>query len=92
MPPTFGTRICVKCQRAMKPEVNGIYAIEYIDKELTEAYRIWQVDLWACPVCHYHLISGFGDKPLNHNGEVDFEDRMKAIQATAESGLIFKFY
>lgn len=40
-------------------------------------YKIWQVDLWACPICEYSIMIGSGRQPLREHYQQDFQEMHK---------------
>ena len=49
--------VCVKCNREMKPERNGVGCLDMTD---FSPYAVWDSDLWKCPTCGYEILVGFG--------------------------------
>ena len=83
--PTFGNYICAKCKRTLKPEKNGITAVEL--KEDGSPYKRWSADLLKCPICGFELISGFGNSPIHH-----FEKNCeKEIENAKKDGTYYEF-
>ena len=60
--------VCVKCNREMSPERNGVGCLDIAD---FGADAVWDSDLWKCPTCGYEILVGFGQKAIayHHQGE-----------------------
>jgi len=67
--------VCVPCGLAMKPEQNGVLAVETKDKEKQEEYRIWEADKWKCPGCGHTVLHGFANT-ATYPHEKDYEGRL----------------
>ena len=67
--------VCVPCGLAMKPEDNGVRAVETKDKEKQEEYRIWSADKWKCPGCGHEVLSGYGDRATYPSDE-DYDEKL----------------
>ena len=65
---TYHKPVCVKCQREMRPERNGVGCLDIAD---FGPYAIWDSDLWKCPTCGYEIIVGFAQQAIayHHQGE-----------------------
>ena len=85
--PTFGNHVCGKCSRTLKPEKNGITAVELLKDG--SPYKIWSADLLKCPICGFELITGFGYDAQHQNFEPDFQSR---IDEAKEAGDYYEFY
>ena len=80
--------ICVKCQIEYRPETNGVVAEEMATG--LGSYKIWSGDLWKCPICEHLIISGFGNEPLAHHGQDDYEKRrLDEVRAAGNSYYLF---
>ena len=69
--------ICVKCQKQMRPEKNGVFVLEKAD---FGPYQIWHADLWKCPQCEVEIIAGFGARPYAEHYEPGFTGFLEKIQ------------
>ena len=60
--------VCVKCNREMRPEMNGVGCLDMAD---FGACAIWDSDKWKCRACGYEILVGFGRDAIarNHQGE-----------------------
>lgn len=68
--------ICIKCQIAFRPLENGITVIDMFSQP-PKPYRMWQADLFECPICKAQIVSGFADEALIHHHENGFEDWLR---------------
>jgi DNA-directed RNA polymerase subunit RPC12/RpoP len=62
--------VCVKCNREMRPEKNGVGCLDLAD---FGPYKIWDSDLWKCPGCGYEILVGFGQKAVAEHFQAHFE-------------------
>ena len=70
--------ICVKCEVALRPAVNGVYVQEMYNKN-KDTYKVWCADIWKCPICGIEVVSGFGNKPCFGNWDDDCEERLQKL-------------
>ena len=70
--------VCVKCRRSMKPEKNGVDAMETVDKR-GKPYRIWSADKWRCTNCGFEILAGFAEKPT-YSDQDSYNERLKNIE------------
>ena len=53
--------VCVTCKTDMHPEKNGVPFIEqYNDGTGIKPYKVWESDMWKCPICGISVLVGFG--------------------------------
>ncbi len=77
--PSISNYVCVKCEKEMRPEKNGIYIEEHIGYD--DPYRIWHADLWKCLDCNAQVIVGFGLNPLACDFETEKYDKfLKSVK------------
>ena len=73
------TPICVKCETELRPEENGVTVAEmFQDNE--KVYKLWEADIWWCPVCGFKVVIGFANNPFKQyfDGDADAElERLK---------------
>jgi len=70
--------VCVKCQVELTPEKNGV---GLLDMASFGPYKIWEADLWKCPVCNYEIVVGFGrDAIAEHYDETSFQGHIEWYQ------------
>lgn len=62
--------VCVKCEVELKPEENGVIVVEMFQQN-KEIYRLWEADLWKCPICGVEVVLGFGNQPFRLHFEED---------------------
>jgi hypothetical protein len=62
--------VCVKCQRKLRIEKNGVNAIEFTPVHTKEGkflqlepYQVHDTDKWKCPTCGIEVLAGFGQQP-----------------------------
>lgn len=55
--------ICCLCEVELKPKQCGIIVAEMFQDD-KEIYRLWNADIWYCPVCGFEVVVKFADKPL----------------------------
>ena len=70
--------VCVKCGRSMKPEKNGVEALETVDRR-GKPYRIWSSDKWRCPCCGFEILAGFAERPT-YPDQDGYNERLKNIE------------
>jgi hypothetical protein len=75
--------LCAKCEVEFKPEKNGIKVAE-LYKQNTEVYRIWQADLWKCPVCGAEIVAGYGQLPRYEHFHQNLEAMVESMKAFGE--------
>jgi hypothetical protein len=63
--------ICVPCEVELKPQKNGVYVLE-LSLRNTTIYRIWQADMWICPICGHETVIGFAQLPT-HRYDKDYQ-------------------
>jgi len=64
--------VCKSCQVELIPEKNGVIVAEmYMDNK--KIYKMWEADLWKCPVCGIEIVLGFANRPFAeaHEGNCD---------------------
>ena len=64
--------ICVKCRIEFRPVENGVTVVDMFSQP-PKPYRMWQADLFECPICKTQIVSGFADKALAYHHESVFE-------------------
>jgi len=73
---------CVKCERDLRPEKNGVFLVELTRRSRdgeSYPYAIWHADLWMCPQCKVKIISGYSAEPTYHYQE-GFGSLLKLVQ------------
>ena len=74
-------RICVKCETEFRPEINGVIVAEMFQKN-QKIYKLWEADLWKCPLCGFEIIAGFAQYPFTEHFKDNCEEVLeKAKQA-----------
>ncbi|MBN1253956.1 MAG: hypothetical protein JXA50_01610 [Deltaproteobacteria bacterium] len=68
--------ICSQCQTALKPYKNGVTVIE-TEGTPPKPCRIFEADMWACPVCDIKIVTGFG-QPIARSYETTWGRDLKA--------------
>jgi hypothetical protein len=68
--------VCVKCAVELRPDKNGVPAVELAD---FGPYKIWGSDRWKCPVCEYTVLAGFSDDSVEHWEDV-FESELEFVR------------
>ena len=56
--------VCVKCEVELTCKENEVGCLDISDNR---EVQVWDSDLWACPVCGYELVTGFGRMPVDHD-------------------------
>ena len=69
--------VCVECEVDMRPFKNGV---ALLDMALWGPYKIWEADLWQCPICGHEVIVGFGEQPIYEHYQEGFEDWVKSCK------------
>lgn len=82
---------CVKCEKEMRPKENDATYLETTGPE-REPYKVWSADVWACPLCEFEVVSGFGLKPVSGRWEDDFYDRLAVALANHLNGAKKVYY
>ena len=58
--------VCVKCEVELRPEKNGVIVAEmYQNNE--KIYKLWEADLWKCPLCYFEVVLGFAQYPFQEH-------------------------
>ncbi len=76
--------VCRKCEVELKPEKNGVW-LE--DLASFGSYKLWQADLWKCPICGIEIVIGFGEKAKEHFEE-DYKTQIESIKADSKELMI----
>lgn len=74
--------VCVKCEVELKPEINGVVVVEMFQQN-KEIYKLWEADLWKCPICGVEVVLGFGNQPFMYHFDSDCK---KAIEDMIKNG------
>ena len=74
--------VCVKCNRELHPETNGVGVL---DKADGRAYELYDADLWKCPGCGMEVVGGFGSGPISAHYEPDFQTVIKGYKVVIEN-------
>lgn len=82
--------VCINCKRTMKVDYVGAYAIEFMDKELTQPYKLWSCDLVKCPECGFVLATRWGQKPQKEHFEPDFQEFVTKLREGGKP--VYEFY
>lgn len=69
--------VCVRCEKEMKPEKNGIYVEEHT--HLGGPYRIWMAELYKCRSCNIEIVTGFGRIPIANHPEPNYAEEQKRV-------------
>ncbi len=75
--PTTSDYVCVKCQRFMRIEKNGVTVEE--QTEVGEPYKLWDADKYRCPACGFEVISGFGRGPIAEHYQPTYEAQKERL-------------
>jgi len=71
--------VCVKCEKELKPYKSGAYLVEMFQSN-SEIYKIWQCDIWQCPVCKVKIVSGYGGNPIRQHFDLDCKQYLETIK------------
>lgn len=66
--------VCVKCQVELRIEKNGVIVAERFQNN-TKIYKLWDADLWKCPLCRIEIIGGFAQQ----NFAEHYKDNCEAL-------------
>lgn len=78
------TIVCVKCETELRPHKTGAYLVELF-QENKQIYKIWQCDIWKCPICGVEVVAGLAQNPtMEHfSGDCDgFLHKLRVSQMT----------
>jgi hypothetical protein len=64
--------ICILCRRAYEIDRNGVYGIEFEDKERTNPRQIWNGDILRCSTCNTYILR-LADSPFIRSHEVGWD-------------------
>lgn len=78
--------VCVKCQCAFRPEVNGTVVIEMAS---FGPYKIWEADTWKCPGCGVEVVSGFGHRHIKEHYEAGFNELLHKIETDPSIKVVY---
>lgn len=75
--------VCVKCRVEMLPEKNGTICVDYTKQG---PYKMWDSDMYRCPVCQIDILVGFGQAEISvcHDGQ--FEGMLKGFEKAEREG------
>jgi hypothetical protein len=59
------------------PESNNGVCIDTAIALGGKPYKIWNCDIWKCPICRKEVASGFGQNPFAEHYEDDFQEKLK---------------
>lgn len=62
--------VCIKCNRELHPETNGVGVLDINDNG---PYELWDADKWKCPGCGLEVVGGFGSGPISAHYKDDFK-------------------
>lgn len=68
--------ICVQCHVEMKIKTIGVEVTEMICVYPPQPYKIWNADLFQCPICKVEVIASFGNRPCAESFQDDFESKV----------------
>lgn len=69
--------VCVECQVELYPESNDGVCIDTAIALEGNPYKLWNCDIWKCPICGKEVASGFADIPFAEHFDNDFQARLK---------------
>lgn len=72
--------VCSKCQVELRPTNNDAMVVDHA-YDPPQPYKIWCADEWTCPKCGYQIVIGFGDSPIAHHFEPEFQPILSSIKA-----------
>ena len=58
--------VCVKCEVELRPEKNGVIVAEMFQNN-EKIYKLWEADLWKCPLCYFEVVLGFAQSPFQEH-------------------------
>ena len=64
--------VCVKCEVELRPEKTGIVVAEMFQNN-EKIYKLWEADLWKCPLCGVEVVLGFASQPFQQHFEGNCE-------------------
>ena len=79
-------KVCAKCCVELRPEENGVTAVEMAS---FGPVAVYMADLWKCPGCGAETILGFGAKPIVQHFEPAFEDTLAKLRQNTRT---FEFW
>ena len=82
---------CVKCSVDLKPEENGVKVVELMRND-TEIYKIWDTDLWKCPICGIEIIGGYAQEPFFEHYKGNGQELLNKFKANNERIVFCKEY
>jgi len=75
--------ICVKCQKEYKVEKQGVTTeLMTTFSGKPASFKLYDSDLWECPVCGHQIIGGFGQRPFAQHFEENYEEILKKVGET----------
>ena len=66
--------VCVKCEVDLRPETNGVKVLDHAN---FGPYKLWDADLWKCPICEIQVVIGFGSLPLSEHYKNGFKEAVE---------------
>ena len=72
--------ICGKCEVELKPETNGIIIAEMFQQN-QKIYKLWEADLWKCPICGIEVVAGFAQYNFAEHHKDDCEKIVEEMKA-----------
>lgn len=78
--------VCCTCQMAYRNKIFGVGLLEV--SASIGPYKLWQADLFYCPLCNHEIVGAFATNPTHHHEE-DFEFLVESHRKTGS--LIYSF-
>ena len=75
--------VCVRCQVGYQIAKSGVYLIEMFN-DPPEPYKLWNADLWQCPICNHQIVRGFGNEAVQHF-QADLNEIVGKLNAAGET-------
>lgn len=73
--------VCVTCTTELKPVSNDTLVIETAS---FGPYKVWNADVWQCPVCGREIIAGFASEPILEHYEDGFVEKLDIAKAQSK--------
>ena len=75
--PTHGGVLCVACGVVMRVKQNSVTVEELMSDD--EPYKLWDADLFECPVCGVEVITGFGRLPIAEHYQPRYAEQRERL-------------
>jgi len=77
--------VCVRDEVELQPKKNGVVVVETSHEDMM-VHKLWDTDMWECPVCGMQVIAGFAAEAYQQGYELDDRDPQRVAEALRAQG------